>query len=69
MHSNGTIKNVSWRHFSWATLYCIYSFELDISFVLTQQRCEFFVLNLSNYATQITVFCTFYYVFRRPADM
>jgi len=22
MHSNVTIKNVSWPHFSWATLYC-----------------------------------------------
>ena len=24
MHSNVTIKNVSWPHFSWATLYIIY---------------------------------------------
>jgi len=24
MHSNVTIKNVSWLHFSWATLYIVF---------------------------------------------
>jgi len=27
MHSNVTIKNVSWPHFSWATLYSAIKFE------------------------------------------
>ena len=28
MHSNVTIKNVSWPHFSWATLYMIECFNI-----------------------------------------
>ena len=31
MHSNITIKNISWSHFSWATLYVCVALDLSIS--------------------------------------
>jgi len=30
MHSNGTIKNASWPHFSWPTLYVQYHFSRSL---------------------------------------
>jgi len=35
MHSNVTIKNVSWPHFSWPTLYVV----LDVSTAERTRRC------------------------------
>jgi len=31
MHSNVTIKNVSWPHFTWPTLYTCLSISLSVS--------------------------------------
>jgi len=43
MHSNVTIKNVSWPHFSWATLYirCTYSVKAKFHYaILVADRSE-----------------------------
>ena len=46
MHSNVTIKNVSWPHFSWATLYVVVTIPqqtvLHAEFII---MCKSFFLN------------------------
>ena len=58
MHSNVTIKNVSWPHFSWATLYKTYtchsvpgdSAKVEGYYPLDEKKCcDIFEKNLRMY--------------------
>jgi len=40
MHSNVTIKNVSWPHFSWATLYVIFCIRMAFDIIYSLVYCE-----------------------------
>ena len=44
MHSNVTIKNVSWPHFSWATLYRIYNVSLKLLCTIILDRQTFVMI-------------------------
>ena len=56
MHSNVTIKNVSWPHFSWPNLYFVIVFDSSVymsetyhiysDFLLSSLHRKMFVINL-----------------------